>query len=325
MQFDYRDFEKYHNGMMDKTEATRFLEWLESPEGEKSFQKWLENDWDTYSQVEPQKITLSKSQTNRGGIKIRRYWQNIAAAVLLVLTAIFVFYLNRDSDPPAEYQTSIQPTDIVKSAPKGKKTTVTLSDGSKVYLNSESEIHYLSNFRDERTLKLNGEAFFEVVSDSLKPFTVITDGVSTIALGTSFNINAYKDKGEIFIGLASGKIVVETVQSANGKLLVKPGEGVGYGLESGALFKKEIDINKIGQWKSGILEFENMPLDEVLQTLERWYDVEIQVERNKSIPKELCTGRFKPNEYLTNVLESLSHAIDFDYSIDKKKVVLNFK
>jgi transmembrane sensor len=324
MQFDYRDYEKFHKGMMDRAEAEKFLEWLESPAGEKSFQKWVEDNWNEPSAVLRQNFSSTKGRETVKRIHFSPNLQNVAAALLLLLTAVFVFYLNKDSVPPAEYQTSIQPTDIIKSAPKGKKTTVTLSDGSKVYLNSESEIHYQSNFKDNRTLKLIGEAFFEVVSDSLRPFTVITNEISTQALGTSFNINAYREKKEIFIGLVSGKIVVESSKNTNDKFFVQPGEGIGYGLENEMLYKKEIDVNKIGQWKSGIIEFENMPLDEVLHLLERWYDVEVHIEDGKRVPKELCTGKFKPHEYLTNVLESLSHAIDFDYSIENKKVILNF-
>lgn len=325
MHYNFQDFEKFHQGKMDTSEAERFLKWLESPEGETTYHKWVGQEWDKISPITPTAETFSYRLISRKLFSILSNQRKTAAILLILISAISIIYFNKDSVPPVEYQTSIQPTQIVKSASRGKKTTVTLSDGSKVYLNSESSISYYSNFSSDRTINLTGEAFFEVVADSSRPFTVITKDLSTVALGTSFNINAYEEKKQIEVGLATGRIFVESTKSNSEKLFIRPGEGVGYGLETKKLRKQKINIEKIVQWKSGILQFEDMPLDEVLHTLERWYDVKIHWDKNTTLPEHKCTGKFKPNEYLTNVLLALSYSIDFNYTIKNKEVVLEFK
>lgn len=325
MAYNYKDFKKFHSGEMNSHEAEAFVNWLESTEGELTFQKWISQQWDELGSLEELKKHNDLSSKHTKPATTFSLIQKYAAIAILLVSAVFVFYLNKDSNPPAEFQTTVQHTEIVKTAPIGKKTTITLSDGSKVYLNSESSISYMSNFREERNLRLTGEAFFEVVTDSTKPFKVITGDVNTVALGTSFNINAYEDKKEILISLATGKIVVESLENEDEKHFVKPGEGIGYSLKSKQLAKREVDIEKVLQWKSGILQFESMPLQEVLVTLERWYGVKINIKDNGQIPVHKCTGKFKPNEYLSNVLQALSHSIEFDYSINDKQVLIDFK
>jgi len=321
MKFDHNDYIRFHRGMMEKPEAERFLEWLETSAGEAAFQKWVEQEWHSNPST---KAFSSHSSGRKQFLYTNDFFKNSAAILFIVLTTVSIFYLNKNSVPPIEYQTINQPTQIVKTAPKGKKNIITLSDGSRVHLNSESSISYLSNYYEERTIDLTGEAYFEVVSDSVRPFIVNTKDISTVALGTKFNINAYQEKKEILVSLVSGKVVVESNVSKSEQIYIHPGEGVGYGLESQTLQKKNIDIEKITSWKSGIIQFEEMPLEEVIQTLERWYGVNIIWDKGIKLPEQKCTGKFKPNEYLSNILQSLSHSIDFQYTINNKEVKLIF-
>lgn len=324
MQYNYKDFKRFHSGLMDIHEAENFLIWLESVEGELTFQKWISEQWEGMEQTEKEAKNNYKFASKKPTSFISLI-QKYAAIALLLLSAVFVFYINKDSDPPSEFQTTIQHSEIIKTVAKGNKKTITLSDGSKVYLNSESSIAYMSNFKEDRQVKLTGEAFFEVVTDSSRPFKVITGDVTTVALGTSFNINSYGEKNEILISLATGKIVVEANIKEQNQYYVNPGEGIGFSLASMQLSKRNVDIEKIIQWKSGILQFESLPLDQVLLTLERWYGVDIHFKGDAQIPFHKCTGKFKPNEYLSNVLQALSYSIEFDFVINDKQVVIDFK
>lgn len=321
MQFNYEDYKKFNNGLMDQPEAERFLEWLDTPEGEATFHKWVGEEWDLYPSENNFYYDVQNKQPK---FFTAAFFRNSAATMFIATTTVLIFYLNINSEPPIEYQTIKQPTQIVKSASKGKKNNISLSDGSKVHLNSESSISYLSNFNEERTIYLTGEAFFEVATDSIRPFTVITQDISTVALGTQFNINAYPEKKEVLVSLISGKVFVDSKTSNKETLYLQPGEGVGYGLKTKTLKKKKIDIEKIIQWKSGIIQFDEVPFEDVIHTLERWYGVNIYWDEAIKIPDLKCTGKFKPNEYLTNVLQALSHSIEFEYTIDNKEVSLKF-
>jgi len=89
--------------------------------------------------------------------------------------------------------------------------------------------------------------------------------------------------------------------------------------------KAHVDIPKVLHWKNGILHFDKESFDQVIRTLERWYDVEFEILGNKKWPKDKCSGEFGPHEYLSNVLQVLSHSLQFEYTIVNKKVILEFK
>ena len=112
----------------------------------------------------------------------------IAASIAFIIS--FAFYFLGSENSKILVEPSIEETWIVKSNPAGKKTIVHLNDGSRIFLNSASQISYLKNFSENRSVKLQGEAFFEVFRDTLHPFTVETRDLKTTVLGTSFNIKS---------------------------------------------------------------------------------------------------------------------------------------
>ncbi|GAB3007662.1 FecR family protein [Cyclobacterium sediminis] len=211
---------------------------------------------------------------------------------------------------------------IIKSNPKGQKSTLQLADGSNVVLNAESELRFKSGFGQlHRDLFLSGEAFFEVASDSM-PFRVHSGDLITTALGTSFNINSYQDDW-VQVQLATGKVRVINVTKDNQSLELIPGEEAVIG-ENSQLKKGKFDLDKAFFWKDGVLVFNNMPFQEVVRTLERWYAAEIEI--NNFAPKNLkISAEFKKNTYLKDVLESLGYAYNFDFSIKSKAVKIQFK
>lgn len=326
MKFTQEDYNDYIQGRMDSKKVASFLHWMESPEGEKTFQQWVEEQWgEELEKSEPliipvKKSALNPNSSNKKGIE----WGLWAAVILIFMIASLLLYFSKEGHLPEEYRTEIKITEVQKISPKGKKTKIKLPDGSLVYLNSESSIKYFTDFADNRLVHLQGEAFFEVQSDPNKPFTVITGPVSTQAIGTSFNINAYEEGLEIKVALATGKIRVR--HEENGKeIYVDPGEGVDFNLIDAQLTKDLVNIQKILNWKNGILQFEKVPFPHVIKTLERWYGVDFEVKNQKELPQFKCSGTFEPNEYLSNVLSVLAHSLDFNYTIQGKKVILEFK
>lgn len=205
----------------------------------------------------------------------------------------------------------------------GVKSTLTLHDGSKVILNSGSKLRYIKNFEPhQRMLYLEGEAYFEVMEDSLRPFSVITGDVVTTALGTSFNISAYQNE-ELNIALLTGKVTIGTPLKSSPSVLLEMGEGLKVNLEAGEVSKNQFDIDEVTGWTQKKIIFEKVKLTEATRVIENWYGVRF-IFKNKPDPALLLSGIFQ-DESLENVLKGLSYSARFDFEIKDDVVLIKFK
>lgn len=250
-------------------------------------------------------------------------WMSVAASIIVLISLGLFYYTNSNS---SLVQESVHEQLVVKSNPAGQKSKVFLPDGSIVWLNSESSISYESEFNDSsRHIHLNGEAFFEVKKDNARPFVVYSGTVSTTALGTAFNINAF-NKNNITVSLTHGKVNVKAnhIQGSPQGLIINAGEGVVYNADNkNPINKIIINPSTVMLWRDGLLHLKNSSLQETITKLERWYGVEIKLN-NKPIEMWNANGLFD-NEYLENVLRSLSFSQDFNYEIKGKQVLITFK
>jgi ferric-dicitrate binding protein FerR (iron transport regulator) len=264
---------------------------------------------------------IDKNQdTKHEGLKS---WISIAASILVFLSVGALYFLNSEN---SEVQLIPVEQVVLKSNPAGQKSKVFLPDGSIVWLNSESSISYEGEFNDStRHVHLTGEAYFEVKKDHDRPFVVYSGTISTTALGTAFNVNAFDEK-KITVSLTQGKVNVESSDPSGIKqgLIILPGEGAVYNSEMDDAFSKiVIDPTKVMMWRDGLLFLENSTLTETITKLERWYGVKIIIN-NRPKDKWSANGLFD-NEYLDNVLHSLSFSQAFDYEIKGKQVYMTFK
>lgn len=249
----------------------------------------------------------------------------IAAAIVffLVVGIMALFVVQQTSENEKEVVLA-QINQIEKTVQSGR-LRVFLPDGSMVWLNSNTKLKYPETFSEnERMVVLDGEAFFEVSENPEKPFVVKSGSISTKALGTSFNIRSYSSENDIRVTLVSGKVLVETDQKEDPKFILTSGFGVNYQKDKGTVTKEKIDVEKQIGWKDGILQFDNDNFQTVIKKLSRWYGVEFVLEGKFNDKKWGYSGWFK-NDYLDNVLESISYSQDFEYKIENKKVTLKTK
>ena len=250
-------------------------------------------------------------------------------AMILLFTGLSAFLILYSSnlsttDPNLSREIS-EENWITKVTNKGEKKKIHLPDGSKVTMNSDSELRYKSGFGQyHRELVLKGEAYFEVSSDSLLPFSVQSKNLHTVALGTSFIITSFPDKSKQEVKLFTGKVSVEH-KNEDGYLThaiyLTPGEEA---LLSNHDFKKVLfDTEKALLWTKGILYFDETPLPELVEILERWYGVEISVS-GKGIAESKVTGEFRKDN-LENVVKSIAYSSAFDFQIKNKKVMIKLK
>ncbi|RED95298.1 FecR family protein [Marinoscillum furvescens] len=323
----------YFAGKLSRKEAEEFLAWYLSAHSEEEVQAEFDKLWhaksksayqwdgsDLYQQILQTKNnerTLNVAREQSGNpVKTSSIWWKVAAAVALLVVAAVVLNLNQSAE---QQQIVAQYEQVSKSNPAGQKSKVYLPDGTIVNLNSESSITYTEGFANGREVHLSGEAFFDVTEDPSRPFTVHSGGLATTALGTSFNINSY-NKGQTEVVLVTGKVKV-VKEGADQLVYLDPGEKATLS-DRNDLNKSEANLTTATYWKEGILYFDRTDISEVVTTLERWYGVRIDA---KNLPQVKCYGTFQKNEYLTNVLDVLSHSVGFGYEINGKEVKLDFK
>lgn len=171
---------------------------------------------------------------------------------------------------PNEIQTQVIRT------PRGKEYQVILSDGTEVLLNAESKLIFPNKFcGSRRVVRLEGEAYFKVARNEQMPFIVETEKTSTRALGTEFNIKAYKN-AESHVTLINGSVLVN-IPGTDQEVTLTPGQEATAAEET--LKVKDVDTNYYVQWKEGYFYFDNVPLVEILCDLGRWYNVNIEIEK----------------------------------------------
>jgi hypothetical protein len=186
--------------------------------------------------------------------------------------------------------------------PRGSQVTqITLTDGSKVWLNAGSSITYPVAFTGkERTVSITGEAYFEITTDAAKPFRVSKGDVTIYVLGTSFNVNAYNDEALIKVTLLQGSVQLSGRNKSPVK--IKPGEQAEIG--EGITVAGNIDEEEVMAWKNGMFRFgAKTDLRSIMRQIARWYDIDVSFEGN--IGNQKFGGEIPGNSDLQQVLEIL--------------------
>ena len=159
---------------------------------------------------------------------------------------------------------------------KGKQFRVVLPDGTKVWLNSFSSLHYPTRFTGgRRSVEITGEAYFEVAPNAVMPFVVKTSNEEVTVLGTHFNVNAYEDEPALKTTLLEGMI---RVSNGAGQVVLRPGQQASSDRNKTAIGVAEVNTADAVAWKNGFFNFDNADIQTVMRQLARWYDVEVKYE-----------------------------------------------
>ena len=193
------------------------------------------------------------------------------------------------------------------TVPRASAYNLVLSDGTKVWLNSESELTYPVDFiGKKRLVQLSGEAYFEVAKDETKPFVIETNQIKVKVLGTKFAINTYGDDGIISTTLVEGKV---EVFSQNGKCTsLDPGERLELDLKTQNIEVKKVNVDPYISWKNGDLCFRSTSLMTLLKQVERAYDVRFQFKKG-------CEREFYSGEIRNKSLEEILNALQLSTSV----------
>lgn len=240
-----------------------------------------------------------------------RDWLKYAAILVVVtLFAANLFYITKEE--PIAYNTIV--------VPKGQRVSLSLSDGTTVWLNAESRFSYPAKFSEKfRTVKLEGEGYFEVAHNSESPFTVMLPMLNVRVLGTKFNAKAYLDEPS-WITLKEGSVEVSTLDEKSKERML-PNDQVYFTVSDGLVLIRSAESAGVDSWTTGDLKFENKTLKEMAKVIERRYDVKIKI-MDSSLVEEYFTCHFRNDLTIEQAMKLLKETKRVNYTIDKKTVYL---
>lgn len=216
--------------------------------------------------------------------------------------------------------------------PKGSRVIdMTLSDGSRIWLNAGSTITYPVSFAgDERKVEIKGEVYFEVAHNAAMPFIVSHDNMKVKVLGTRFNINAYDDEPDVRVTLLEGSVRVASAianrQSAKDNefsAVLKPGEQAAItGAHSPLTIDHSPNLAQVMAWKNGLFSFTGADLATVMRQLSRWYDVQVKYEGQ--IPDRKFSGEITHDLTLSQLMNGLQ-SLGIKFRIDGRTMIIQQK
>lgn len=318
--------ERYLQREATSEEKEELSRWIETAHMKRAFDEMYKDRWDTASaeldgatrdemwQNLSQKVKAERSVGRRHILKII---YRVAAVVLLpvaVFLGVVAYYEGGRSeagDTPFSF--------VVDS---GQKASMTLPDGTKVWLNSASKLSYYPSYNQEdRRVYLNGEAYFEVAKNPDKKFVVSCQGVEIEALGTTFDVKGYEDDEIVSTSLLEGAV---RVSHEGQSVLLAPQEEVSFDKEMKLFAKSSIDDSRqVDFWRRNILYFRSATLAEIAKTMERLYGISVVFESEEL--KDISFSGSIRNNSLTNAFYIISLTYPLTYEINRDVVKIGLK
>ncbi len=237
----------------------------------------------------------------------------VAAIFILAFTIVYSFLINEDNDS-AKMQTIF--------VPPGQRAELTLTDGTKVWLNAKTTFTFPDKFTaNNRRVTLDGEGYFDVTKNPEKPFIVNTERYDIKVMGTEFNVTAYSGSSVFETSLLKGAVEVFS-PAKDTKVSLEPHMRTYE--ENGILKKDTIEHENYFLWKEGLICFYDEPVDKMIKKLQLYYDVKIDVQ-NKTLLNNRYSGKFRTKDGVEHVLKVLQLNNKFSYKKDNDRNLITIK
>ncbi len=313
-----RILDAFASGEYDRDTVNRVHAWLADGTNGAEKKEAMRDLWDSQEPVMAggdirRSLESVYRKAGLGRKKTVRRWAGYAAAAALAAIAVVSTWIYAGK----EYG-NIAMVETYSGA--GERCELVLPDGTVVCANSSTLLLYPERFvSGTRTVYLVGEADFKVKKDERHPFIVRSGDMSVTALGTEFNVSAYPDSENIVATLIEGKVEVRCGEDGKSYILA-PGEQVSYSRGTGASFLTDnVCIDDVTAWQQGIMVFKGMTLKEIINTIQRSYNVRIHVDPS-CFSEDRFNFRFKETAGLDEVMDIISTvAGDFSYDIEYRQ------
>lgn len=319
---------KYLQGNCSEIEKETLFNWVEQSDENRTYFRQLRQLWDLNNltetsgdveQVETAYTMLSKRIFGNKPTPAARYIRIVlryAAVAVLCFGLSWYFWYYKTKEAAIVWQNI--------EVPAGQRVKLTLADGSLVWLNSKSKFSFPAGFKGaNRTVKLNGEGYFEVAHNARQPFVVQTSQAMVTVKGTKFNLYAYGNEENIETTLLEGKVIFTENTASHKSKELAPHQQLVYNTVKGEIsISDNIKDQDVISWVSGTYFFNNITIRDIIARLTHYYDVEVEV-KDTSILEYTCIGKFRLDESLDDVLQVISTTRPFKYKIDGKKVIIS--
>lgn len=273
----------------------------------------------TYGELLRLRARIDVSEERRRRVRMLFSAVAVAASLALVSTLTFTLTRGRYRVSPLEGTRSLA-TDYAQMR------SITLEDGTKVYLNAGSSLLYPSSFqKGSRIVYLTGQANFSVAKDASRPFIVKTSYMDVEALGTTFCVQSYGGERAVRTTLLEGKVRVSVPSSSGNKgYLLEPGMQLEYTPSERSVSVRSVDAVRVLDWAEGYLSFRGASFPEIAQALERRFDVSVSYNSDR-IPVSSLNVRFSPDDTLEDALGVLTLLLPGSrYKLEGNRVYMQF-
>jgi ferric-dicitrate binding protein FerR (iron transport regulator) len=316
---NYDILQRHIEGNSNQQEKEDIAQWLDADE--KNMQEFLllKNIYDitlwsddgASLRTEKDGSSEEKLPARRKSLRIIQELIKVAAVFLLAWGSYHLFMLPETTACTSSLQTVY--------APEGQRSEITLSDGTKVWLNAKSSIVFPDQFAEtNRMVELDGEAYFDVSHDPDRKFIVKTKMFQIKVHGTEFNVNAYAASNNFETSLVKGSIEIVS-NSTNESILLQPDNKV-Y-LKDNKLILAKMQTQDQFLWKRGILSFENQNFRDLIEKFELYYGVQIEIRNDKMLIYQY-TGKLWINDGIDHALRVLQLRQNFRYTKDNMNNII---
>jgi transmembrane sensor len=328
MGIDKHLVDRYMNGTASAEEAEQVLDWFQTKEGQEYLVNQFEHDLsevDAYCKVSSEGLQTLKNVNKRidilrVGRRNKRFYKNssvwaVAACIALLVAVVSVWEMQIGFEGDED-----EPGILVYTTQTSEHRLITLSDGSRVRLNEDSEIELPEYFQpDIRSVKISGEAFFEISPDETRPFIVNADNAEVQVLGTAFMIRTASHSGQTMVAVRDGKISFGAAGKEAGKHQTLERNMIGfYNEETASVTIENLSVTNYLTWMHGRVIFERTPFREVLKQLQHIYGLNHTVE-DQAIYNLTLTADFSERS-TDNVLETIAHSLGINAEKDGNSV-----
>jgi ferric-dicitrate binding protein FerR (iron transport regulator) len=328
--------EKFFINQTTPEETERVLDWFETPEGKGYLQERLDIDYELMDRNELREMVPELDSDNlyqsiqdkigphRKGVLIHKPdWMGYAFKAAAAILVIFIASLFTITQQRYAAEQVLEREPIHFQTANEENREITLSDGSVIRLNHNSEVIISEDFlQGTREVELKGEAFFNVAHNPDQPFIIHANESDVEVLGTSFNVKSLPDQSNVQVAVVEGRVAFKNVNSApeGESLSVTLSKGqYGYmDIKKRTILVDNLAVDNYLAWKSGRFEFEDLTLRQVCTQLNRLYEIECSYS-NKEIENLLLTANFS-NESLEKTLEVIALSLDVEYEQNEESV-----
>ena len=317
-------------GVASDAEYEEAWRWIHQSPKNKAYYSKMRNVWiglskpvdaerqqQVWAQLEKK---ILASMVRRKNIRMKYLGWAAAAAIIA-----FAYILGTQTPPKQEDRelAAITTEEYIIEAPKGGKSVMTLSDGSKVWLNAGSTLHVDETFgKENRTLKLQGEAYFEVAHNRSAPFIVRTDAVDVKVLGTHFNVRAYNGESDIAVSLVSGSVSLHPSGKEQLLTCMEPDQLATVSRADLSWQKTPCDAQTEACWHLNKLKFDGESVEKTWEKLGKWYNVKVSLKHYDPATQYWFSVETESLQELLSMIDKLTPV---EYELNDKEVAIWYK